>query len=1184
MPSPDPQLMTVFSDALERSEPAVRAAYLDGACRGNAELRRLVEELLAAHEGAGRFLEPNSPEAAGTSLAATLPDIKGVVTAGLNASELATGAYQSDRLSSTTAPHRSATETEGTVIAGRYKLLQRIGEGGMGSVWMADQTEPVKRRVAVKLIRMQQGNSRTILTRFEAERQAIALMDHPHIAKLLDAGTTPDGSPFFVMELVKGVPLNEYCDVHTLSIPDRLKLFMQICSAVQHAHQKGIIHRDLKPSNILIECHDGKPVPKVIDFGLAKATSGLQLSENTLFTAFGSVMGTPLYMAPEQANFNAVDVDTRADVYSLGVILYELLTGTTPITRESIKKAALDEMLKLIREQEAPTPSSRLSTVESTPSIAANRQMECQRLGRFVKGELDWIVMKALSKERDRRYESATGFARDIEQFLNNEPVAAGPPSTSYRLRKFVKRNRGQVIAASLVLFTVLAGIVGTALGLICAEHHRAEADLARQREATESTARAIAEKARDDAAAARDRLASVEYGRTMEVAHQEWRENNVATSSNLLNATPKELRGWEWRHVNRLCHLDLLTLKGHTNSVSSASFSPDGTRIVTASWDNTAKVWDARNGTDILTLKGHSNGVISDGVSSTSFSPDGNRIVTAGEDGTAKVWDARNGVEVFTLKGHTGGVRSARFSPDGSRIVTTGDDATAKVWDATRSAEVLTLKGHTSAISSASFSPDGSRIITASFDGTAKVWDATRGAEVLTLKGHTSEISSASFSPDGSRIVTASFDGTARVWDATRGAEVLTLKGHTGHVTAAVFRQDGLQIVTASEDSAAKVWDARSGAEVLTLKGNIGGVTSASFSPDGTRIVTASGNTAKVWDARSDGEVLTLKGNIGGVTSASFSPDGSRIVAAGGNNTARVWDATSGVEILKLKAHTGGLTSASFSPDGSRIVTGTDDSTARVWDARSGAEVMTLGGITDTVLPTGVLPGVALVGDIPFEGVNAACFSPDGTRVVTACGDHMAKVWDARNGVEVLTLKGHSFSVTSASFSPDGSRIVTAGEDGTAKVWDARNGTEVFTLKGHTSTVRSTGFSPDGSRVVTASEDGTAKVWDARNGVEVLTLKGHTGGVTSASFSPDRLRIATGSVDGTAKIWDAKSGVEVLTLKGHTGGVTSASFSPDGSRIVTADSDGTAKVWDTTPINREFSAKKPAPSPGTAK
>lgn len=407
-----------------------------------------------------------------------------------------------------------ALEAEGAIIAGRYKLRQKIGEGGMGSVWMADQLEPVKRKVAVKLIRAERGQSRTILARFEAERQAIALMDHPHIAKLLDAGTTEAGVPFFVMELVKGIPLHDYCDQHRLTIPERLNLFVQICGAVQHAHQKGIIHRDLKPSNILVENHDGKPVPKVIDFGLAKATTGLQLSEQSLFTGFGMVLGTPLYMAPEQASFNAIDVDTRADIYSLGVILYELLTGTTPITRETLKKAALDEMLQLVREQEAPTPSSRLSSSDSMPSVAANRQIEPGKLSRFVKGELDWIVMKALAKERERRYETASSFAKDIERFLNHEPVSAGPPSATYRLRKFVRRNRPQVVAASLVLLALVAGVIGTTWGLLEA---RKQAEIARAEAAEKERQRALAvanaqraqrEKENAEKAAAAEKLA----------------------------------------------------------------------------------------------------------------------------------------------------------------------------------------------------------------------------------------------------------------------------------------------------------------------------------------------------------------------------------------------------------------------------------------------------------------------------------------------------------------------------------------------------------------------------------------------------------------------------------------------------------------------------------------------------
>ena len=315
-------------------------------------------------------------------------------------------------------------------------------------------------------------------------------MDHPNIAKVLDAGTTEHGRPFFVMELVKGIPLTDYCDQHRLELPERLALFRQICSAVQHAHQKGIIHRDLKPTNILVESHDGKPVPKVIDFGLAKATSGMRLSEHSLFTAFGTVAGTPLYMAPEQAAFNALDVDTRADIYALGVILYELLTGSTPIQRDTLKRAALDEMLRLIREVEPPTPSSRISTSEALPAIAASRHVQPMQLSRLVRGDLDWIVMKALAKERNRRYDSAIGLANDIERFTNHEPVSAGPPTAAYRIRKFVRRNRVQVAAAALVLLALVAGVAGTTVGLLEARRQGAKARQQEQLAVAEAAAK----------------------------------------------------------------------------------------------------------------------------------------------------------------------------------------------------------------------------------------------------------------------------------------------------------------------------------------------------------------------------------------------------------------------------------------------------------------------------------------------------------------------------------------------------------------------------------------------------------------------------------------------------------------------------------------------------------------------
>jgi serine/threonine protein kinase len=481
MAAPMGNAREIFLAALDRPREG-RDAYLDEACAGDAVLRKRVEALLRANDEPGPFL--SAPEANDLEVTAAHGDAAPEVTGTLQAGD-----------EPPTAPYPiPAAQVEGSVIAGRYKIRQEIGEGGMGSVYLAEQTQPVKRMVALKLIKAGM-DSRNVLARFESERQALALMDHPNIAKVLDAGTTEQGRPFFVMELVKGIPLTDYCDQHRLDVPERLALFRQICSAVQHAHQKGIIHRDLKPTNILVESHDGKPVPKVIDFGLAKATSGMQLSEHSLFTAFGSVTGTPLYMAPEQATFNALDVDTRADIYALGVILYELLSGSTPIRRDTLKRAALDEMLRVIREDEPPTPSSRISSSEALPSLAANRHVEPSRLSRLVKGDLDWIVMKALAKERDRRYDSAIGLANDIERYTNHEPVSAGPPTARYRLGKFVRRNRGRVVAASLVLLALVGGVVGTTLGLLEARRSAVAERLAKiDAQANEKKAVAAAE------------------------------------------------------------------------------------------------------------------------------------------------------------------------------------------------------------------------------------------------------------------------------------------------------------------------------------------------------------------------------------------------------------------------------------------------------------------------------------------------------------------------------------------------------------------------------------------------------------------------------------------------------------------------------------------------------------------
>jgi non-specific serine/threonine protein kinase/serine/threonine-protein kinase len=497
MASWDPRVNEIFLKAIEAPLAGERGAVLDKECQSDSELRRKVEALLQAHDRAGSFLEEAAPVLAEPEPAATIAGTQTRAGNGTSPGGTSAGFHVDTELER---PARMATrpvlEGPGSRI-GPYKLLQKIGEGGMGSVYMAEQEVPVRRRVALKIIKPGM-DSEQVIRRFEAERQALALMDHPAIARVLDAGATDSGRPYFVMELVNGMPITEYCDQQQLEPRQRLDLFTRVCAAVQHAHQKGIIHRDLKPSNVLVTLIDGQPAPKVIDFGVAKAIDQ-RLTERTLFTQFGGIVGTLEYMSPEQAALSGVDIDTRSDIYSLGVLIYELLTGTTPLTRGRLQESAYLEILRRIREEEPPPPSSRLSqSAETLPSISAQRRTEPERLRRLVRGELDWIVMKALDKDRSRRYETASGLARDIERYLGDEPVEAGPLSTRYRLTKLLRKHR--VLVATSAAFAgllLLGALVSLYLAVRATRAERAAQDALIHARQAEEAARDERDKAR---------------------------------------------------------------------------------------------------------------------------------------------------------------------------------------------------------------------------------------------------------------------------------------------------------------------------------------------------------------------------------------------------------------------------------------------------------------------------------------------------------------------------------------------------------------------------------------------------------------------------------------------------------------------------------------------------------------
>jgi WD40 repeat protein/serine/threonine protein kinase len=889
-------------------------------------------------------------------------------------------------------------EAVGTHI-GPYKLVQQLGEGGMGTVFVADQATPVKRRVALKVIKPGM-DSVQILHRFEAERQALALMDHSNIARVLDAGTTTAGRPYFVMELVKGVPITTYCDELHLTLRERLELFIPVCQAIQHAHQKGIIHRDIKPSNVLVSMQDGNPVPKVIDFGVAKALHQ-RLTDQSMYTQIGQIVGTLEYMSPEQAELSALDIDTRADIYALGVLLYELLTGTTPLDPKRLRQAAYTEIVRLIREVEPPKPSTRLSqSKDALTNLSQQRHTDPGRLMKEVRGELDWIVMKCLEKDRTRRYETANSLAHDVARYLKDEPVEACPPSRRYRLSKFARKHRAGLMVA--VVFATLL-LVGAAVS----------SWLAVRATVAEGKTRAALNEARR-----RTAIQMLERGLGLCEQRQEARGmlwlarslQEVPGEDDALNETIRlNLSNWA------TCLHQLRGVLPHQGEVHAVAFSRDGRMALSASADTTAQLWSVATGQPVGPALQHAAPVLA-----AVFSPDGNTVLTGSADKTARLWSTATSRPVGQPLQHQGAVHAVAFDPGGKLALTGSEDSTAQLWSVATGQPQGSPLQHRGPVRAVAFSPDGRFILTAGDDRTAQLWSVTTGKPVAPSLQHEGPVHCAVFSPDGKTVLTGS-KRTARLWSVAGGLPLVSPLQHQDRVWSAAFSPDGRTVLTGSADKSARLWSTATGLPVGPPLLHQTWVRAVAFSPDGTSVLTGSeDNMARLWSVATGQPLGPPLQHEKQVRALAFSPDGRMVLTGSNDHTARLWSVATCQAPELILRHQDWVVAVAFSPDGGTVVTGSEDKTARLWSVATGQRL-----------------GPPLQHQ---DGVWSVASSPDGKAVLTGSKDGTAQLWSVATGQGLVPALRHQGPVWSAVFSPDGKTLLTESEQQTRR-WSAATG-----------------------------------------------------------------------------------------------------------------------------------------------
>jgi len=1138
-PSQGPR--TLFAAALEIDGHLQRTAFLTQACGSDHRLLREVEELLEAHGKAGQFL-PEIPTTSEVPVALTaVADALGLDEATL---ENTPPEHPGDRI-------------------GRFRLLQRIGEGGCGVVYMAEQEEPVRRRVALKVIKLGM-DTKSVIARFEAERQALALMDHPNIAKVHDGGATSAGRPFFVMELVRGVKITQYCDEQKLSTKERLDLFIQVCQAVQHAHQKGVIHRDLKPSNILITERDGVPVPKVIDFGIAKATGDQRLTDKTLFTAFEQFIGTPAYMSPEQARLGELDIDTRSDVYSLGVLLYELLTGRTPFETKSLLALGLDEMRRTIQEKEPPRPSTRLQAVPETERTTAAhcRRTDPPKLVNLLKGDLDWIVMKCLEKDRRRRYETANGVALDLRRFLCNEPVLASPPGKFYCLQKMIRRNRLAVSASLIVVLSLVFGLSAALLGL----------GKARRAEASERIQRTEAERSRNatEAALYRARLSENHALRLAcppgwsDLMFQNLRSNAAMPASqiDLVELRSEAVAAMEQPDVRETSRLS--RLKG---AIWSLDFSSDGRMLAMSDTYGSSLVWDLVEHTKkwVREDPNAAGGEAPDPANAPSpairFSPAQDCIAYS-------TWN--HSVEVGSLLSRTPQVRIGALAPaqnivfdaSGATLVVAWADSRVVAYRPETGATLREIRPAGELAGTGRFpvaiSQDGRKVALGGKDYSIELYDLDSNSPALILGRHSGPITSLNFSPLGNEVVSTSLDRTAKIINIYNRKETILL-GHKARVQAASFRRGGTILATASDDETVRLWDATTGRTILVIHPGIGPVLSVAFTPDGRQLAAASSETV-LYDLTNEGATQVLNGHTYFVSSLAFRPGRPFLASASGDNTILLWNLGTGDFETRLPGHPMGQPwGLAFSPDGKWLAAGHNgyvnyqpsDHGIRVWDVDTRRIHCTVGN----------------------HAASALCVAFDQAGKLLASGDleGRATVSEMPRGSILQSWVEVGDPVLALGFVPPGPLLVVARASGHIRLLDCRTGELVAetTVSG-----RLTGFaiSPRFDRAVALTEAGKvnllllpqmtlSRTWDSG-------YRKETGAV---AFSSDERLLALGGQDCQVTIWDSKSGRKLLSLPRQESPINALAFEPAGARLAVGGVELQITVWDLGEISERL-------------